>query len=77
MIDPLRDVPLVRDGYRKGVREGEARGQAKTLLMMLEERGFQVSEATRKQILATTDKSTLTRWIRNAMHASSAAEVLA
>ena len=29
MIDPLRDFPLVRDGYRKGIREGKALGEAR------------------------------------------------
>ena len=29
MLDPLRDFPLVRDGYRKGKAEGMAKGEAK------------------------------------------------
>ena len=28
MIDPLRDFPLVRDGYRKGIREGIREGKS-------------------------------------------------
>jgi len=26
MLDPLRDFPLVRDGYRKGIAEGRVEG---------------------------------------------------
>lgn len=88
MIDPLRDFPLVRDGYRKGVREGirkgeargeargETRGQAKSLLTLLEARGIKVSATLRTKILACTDAATLDRWLKNALHASSAAEVI-
>lgn len=80
MIDPIRDFPLVRDGYRKGrregIREGEARGQAKSLLTLLETRGIKVSATMRAKILACTDAETLDRWLKNAVHASSAAEVI-
>jgi hypothetical protein len=31
MLDPLRDFPLVRDGYRKGEAEGEVKGEARGL----------------------------------------------
>lgn len=81
MIDPLRDFPLVRDGYRKGVREGMARGELRgtvqNLLTMLEARGLQVSPSMRKKIMACTDRATLDRWFKNAIHASSIDEVTA
>ena len=84
MIDPLRDFPLVRDGYRKGIREGvargevrgEARGKAKSLLNLLEARGIAVSAAMRTKILACTSSATLDRWQKNALQASSVSEVL-
>lgn len=76
MIDPLRDFPLVRDGYRKGIRVGEARGKAKSLLALLKARGLAVSPAVRTKILACTSDATLDRWFTNALNASSIAEVL-
>lgn len=72
MIDPLRDFPLVRDGYRKGKLEG----QAKSLLTLLEARGLKVSPAMRTKILACTDAATLDRWLKSSLSASSVAEVL-
>jgi hypothetical protein len=80
MIDPLRDFPLVRDGYRKGkregIREGETRGQVRSLLTLLDARGIKVSPAMRTKILACTDAATLDRWLKNALRASSVAEVI-
>ena len=76
MIDPLRDFPLVRDGYRKGIRVGEVRGKAKGLLTLLKARGLTVSPAVRIKILACTSDSTLDLWFTNALNASSVAEVL-
>jgi hypothetical protein len=80
MIDPLRDFPLVRDGYRKGIREGEvrgeARGKAKSLLALLKARGLAASPAVRAKILACTNDATLDRWFTNALNASSMADVL-
>jgi hypothetical protein len=81
MIDPLRDFPLVRDGYRKGIREGKAKftaeGMAKSLLTLLEVRGVTISKALRTKIMTCTDLATLDRWLRNAASAASAAEVFA
>lgn len=76
MIDPLRDFPLVRDGYRKGRLEGMRAGQAKSLLTLLSARGIEVSGAVRSKILACTDAATLDRWLKNALHAASVDEVL-
>jgi hypothetical protein len=88
MIDPLRDFPLVRDGYRKGIREGVARGEvrgeargkkkgkAESLLTLLKARGLEVSPAVRTKILACTNDATLDRWLINALQAASTAEVM-
>ena len=89
MIDPLRDFPLVRDGYRKGIREGKlegklegiregkSAGKAESVLMLLEARGVKLSPSLRDQILSCDDPATLDRWFRNAVSAASAAEVFA
>jgi hypothetical protein len=66
----------VRDGYRKGIRAGEARGQAKSLLALLDSRGIKVSSAVRSRIRTCNNAATLDRWFKNALHASSLAEVI-
>jgi hypothetical protein len=73
MIDPLRDFPLVRDGYRKG----KTAGKAESVLTLLDARGVRLSKSLREKILSCTDPSTLDRWLRNAISATSAAEVFA
>ena len=85
MIDPLRDFPLVRDGYhkgiregkREGIREGKSAGKAESVLMLLEARGVKLSPSLRDQILSCDDPATLDRWFRNAVSATTAAEVFA
>ena len=85
MIDPLRDFPLVRDGYRKGIREGmlegiregKSAGKAESVLMLLETRGVRVSKTLRDKILSCHDPATLDRWFKNAISAASASEVFA
>lgn len=80
MIDPLRDFPLVRDGYDQGKAEGKAEGtaegRAESVLTILQVRGVRVSNALRRQILACTDQPTLERWLRKAVAATTAAEVI-
>lgn len=81
MIDPLRDFPLVRDGYDRGKvegkAEGKAEGRAESVLTILQARGLRVSKTLRQQILACSDSSTLERWLKRAVAASTAAEVIA
>jgi len=52
------------------------RGQAKSLLTLLDARRIKVSTAMRAKILACTDATALDRWLKNALHASSVAEVI-
>jgi hypothetical protein len=100
MLDPLRDFPMVRDGYRKGKAEGFAKGvikgeakgkvegkaegkaegkvegKAESVLTILQERGVPVTRTLRQKILACTDPVVLDRWLRSAISAASAADVL-
>ncbi len=54
---------------------GRAEGKAETLLTVLEARGLKLTEEQRRRILATTDFSTLERWVRRAAVVSSVVEV--
>ncbi|MFD2357579.1 hypothetical protein ACFSTC_62350 [Nonomuraea ferruginea] len=50
----------------KGEARGEARGEAKGLLVVLEARGFRVTEDDRDRIMSCTDIKTLERWLQRA-----------
>jgi hypothetical protein len=57
--------------------EGEARGEAKAILKILETRGIEVSPAQRQEILGCHDLGRLDHWLRRALVASAAEEILA
>jgi hypothetical protein len=88
MLNPLRDFPYLRAGYRKGLAKGEARGLAKgearglatgkaeSVLLLLGSRGLAVSPELRMQILGCTDLVRLERWLHAALTARSADEIL-
>lgn len=83
MLDPLQ-FPYIKEHVQKQVRsatrkarsEGEATGKAKSIVALLEARGIRVSPATKRKILGCTEPTTLDRWLRSALTASSAAEVV-
>ena len=64
------------DFAKKYVAQGEARGEAKALLVTLRARGFAVPDAVRERILAQTDQECLELWLQKAVVAASLAEVL-
>ncbi len=84
----LKNHEYVSDFARKYVAEGEAKGKAKgkaegrlegealSILRFLEARGIAVDEASRQRILACTDQATLDQWLKRAVVATTAAEVL-
>jgi hypothetical protein len=55
---------------------GELHGEAEALLVVLEAKGFSVSDEQRARILTCTDEATLKDWIRRAVTAASANDVL-
>ncbi|MFT3764275.1 MAG: hypothetical protein QM820_01945 [Minicystis sp.] len=62
--------------YQSILDEGEARGEAKSILAVLAARGIAVSDAIRARILGCTDIATLDVWIRRAAVTSTAASVV-
>ena len=64
------------DFAKKYVAEGEAKGEARSLLTVLRVRGISVPDAARERILAEKDPERLERWVERAVVASSLAEVL-
>lgn len=59
-----------------GEARGEARGEAQAILTVLEERGVPVSDDVRGDILACTDINRLAVWLRRAVTAAAAEDVV-
>ena len=66
-----------RKHYVRGLTEGEAKGQAESVLAFLQARGLRVPAADRSRLLGCDDQATLDAWIAAAATATSVAEVLA
>jgi len=67
-LQPLRQGAL-RRGKREGKREGKKEGEADAILLVLEARGVDVSDAERERITSCTDLKQLKRWIIRAVTA--------
>lgn len=66
-----------RRAQAEGRAEGEVKGIAASVLLVLEAGGVPVSAAQRERILACTDRATLTRWLSRARTATSVDELFA
>ncbi|WP_433366439.1 hypothetical protein ACQPZX_37735 [Actinoplanes sp. CA-142083] len=60
----------------RGEALGEARGEAQAILTVLEERGLPVPDEIRDQIMACTDIDQLATWLRRAVTATTADDVV-
>jgi hypothetical protein len=67
---------LFREVDARGRAAGEARGEGQAVLTVLDARGVAVPEAVREQILACTDLTQLDVWLRRAVTAATADEVI-
>jgi hypothetical protein len=67
--------PIIRDSIQKGRTEGEAKGQARGVLRVLEIRGLSVSATHRERILSCTDLDMLNIWTDGAVTVASADEL--
>lgn len=65
-----RAATLARE---KAMEKGMEQGQAFSVLEVLKARRMKISEAQKKRILKTTDRKTLTRWLRLAATSDNAA----
>ena len=66
---------LRAEGKAQGVAEGVLRGQAASLLVILETRGFQVTDEVRTRVEACSDAETLQLWTSRAVGAESVDDV--
>ncbi len=60
---------------RRFFAEGEAKGEAKALLRVLERRALAISDSQRERILACSDMATLESWLDKAVTAASTDEL--
>jgi hypothetical protein len=62
-----RDYVFQDEGLRRAHTEGEAKGRAEAVLVVLDARGIEVTAGVRARILACTDDAVLERWLRAAV----------
>ncbi|MGI5145010.1 hypothetical protein ACQEVC_01190 [Plantactinospora sp. CA-294935] len=67
---------LFRELAAKHEEQGEARGEARAILTVLDGRGVAVPAEAREQILACTDLAQLDTWLRRAANATTIDDVL-
>jgi hypothetical protein len=65
-----------RKAFADGEASGEARGEGRAVLTVLDARGVTVPAAAREQILACADLAQLDTWLRRAVTATTADEVI-
>ncbi|MFF3225236.1 hypothetical protein ACFYV7_20760 [Nocardia suismassiliense] len=71
-LEELMASPTYRDDWVDGLLDqGEARGEAKSLLRVLAARGFPVADDLRARILSTSDTAQLEAWLDKAAVAKS------
>jgi hypothetical protein len=63
--------------HDEGIAEGEARGEAKAVLRLLDAREIALSPEQRERVASSTDSAQLDRWFDRAVTARTAAEVFA
>ena len=81
-VDEVLEARRWRHDYqsefaRKYVREGETRGIASVIVLLLEARGIAYTDDDVKRIISCTDLKQLIGWLRRALQASAIEDVLA
>jgi len=68
---------FMSETQRRSFAEGEAKGEARALLRVLERRGIAISTEQRERVLACSDLAVLEGWLDRAAAAASVQEVFA
>jgi hypothetical protein len=66
-----------RQGIEEGRAQGEAAGQARAILQVLDKRGIAVDDDSREQIVSCTDLDTLTTWLDRSLTAAQVGDLFA
>jgi hypothetical protein len=64
------------EAHRRSYDQGEAKGEAKALLMILKRRGLAITDEQQQQIGTCTDLPTLDRWLDRALSITSVDDLL-
>jgi len=70
------DSPYLSERFRELYAQGHVRGEVDAVLTVLDARGVDVPDAIREQILACTDRDVIDTWLRRAVTATSAEDVV-
>lgn len=65
------------EAHHRSYAEGEAKGEAKAVMRILQHRGLTVTDEQQRQILSCTDLPTLDRWLDRVLLVASVDELLA
>ncbi len=65
------------ESHRRGFAEGEAKGKAEAVLLVLEGRGLSIASEQRERVLGCTDAATLDGWLKRAATVESAEQLFA
>jgi hypothetical protein len=74
---PPQGQQFFSETQRRSFAQGEAKGEARSIVRVLERRGLSVSPEQRECILACADIAILERWLDAAVTASSTEELFA
>lgn len=78
-IEKLRKTPFMRvvlaENNEKVLAEGEAKGEAKAVLRLLDRRSVPVTDQDRERIRTCTDLAQLDAWFDAALDATSSADL--
>lgn len=67
--------PISQEIREEGRAEGRAEGEARSVLLVMERRGIDVTDTVRERVTTCTDPDTLLEWLGRAVTATSAEEV--
>lgn len=64
------------EAHRRSYAEGEVKGEAKALLLILKQRGMAMTDDQQRRIVTCTDLATVDRWLDRAFSVASVDELL-
>ena len=76
MSTGLHDYNFTSDFARKYLAEGEAKGEARSILTVLDARGIEVPDEVRDTIMSCEDLDQLQKWLRHSLEINQARELL-
>ncbi|NKY52557.1 hypothetical protein [Nocardia vermiculata] len=76
MSTGLHDYNFTSDFARKYLAEGEAKGEARSILTVLDARGIEVPDEVRDTVMSCEDLDQLQKWLRHSLEINQARDLL-